>query len=401
MKILFINKFLYPNGGSETYVFALGDALRALGHEVEFFGMDHPARTVGNSAEAYTANMDFHGGGKLEKLLYPLKTIYSFEARRQLRKVLDSFSPDVIHLNNFNYQLTPSILVEIERWEKKNGRRCRVVYTAHDGQLVCPNHLFRNPNSGELCEKCLGAHYSNCVRGRCIHGSRARSLVGAAEARYWDLRGIYRRIDAVICPSAFMKSKLDTNRWLRGRTLVLRNFIEKAEKKKTDKKEYVLYFGRYSEEKGIDTLVRAIEACPEIPFVCAGAGPLEDKLSALENVRNVGFQSGEALDRLIREAQFSLCPSEVHDNCPFSVMESQERATPVIGARLGGVPELIEDGVNGRLFERKDADALAALIRELWNDRETLARYSRECEKLSRDGLCEYCEKLMRIYGAP
>ncbi len=82
-------------------------------------------------------------------------------------------------------------------------------------------------------------------------------------------------------------------------------------------------------------------------------------------------------------------------------MESQERATPVIGARLGGVPELIEDGVNGRLFERKDADALAALIRELWNDRETLARYSRECEKLSRDGLCEYCEKLMRIYGAP
>jgi hypothetical protein len=107
MNILMINKFLHPNGGSETYIFKLGTYLRSLGHAVEFFGMDHPDRIVGNRVDSYTSNMDFHGGSKLEKLTYPLKTIYSSEARRKLRRVLEDFQPNVCHLNNFNYQLTP------------------------------------------------------------------------------------------------------------------------------------------------------------------------------------------------------------------------------------------------------------------------------------------------------
>ena len=112
MKVLMINKFLYPNGGSETYMFELGKQLERMGHEVQYFGMEHEGRCVGNRVDAYTSSMDFHGGSKLAKLTYPLKTIYSSEARQKLRLVLDDFRPDVIHLNNFNYQLTPSILLE-------------------------------------------------------------------------------------------------------------------------------------------------------------------------------------------------------------------------------------------------------------------------------------------------
>ena len=105
MRVLIINKFLYPNGGSETYIFKLGEALEQHGHEVQYFGMEHEGRCVGNRVNAYTSDMDFHGGSKLSKLTYPIKTIYSKEARVQLRKVLDDFKPDVCHLNNFNYQL--------------------------------------------------------------------------------------------------------------------------------------------------------------------------------------------------------------------------------------------------------------------------------------------------------
>ena len=118
MKILMINKFLHPNGGSETYVFKLGKHLQTLGHEVQYFGMEHAGRCVGNRVNAYTSDMDFHGGSKLAKLTYPIKTIYSSEARRKLRLVLEDFQPDVCRLNNSNYQLTPSILLEIAKWKQ-------------------------------------------------------------------------------------------------------------------------------------------------------------------------------------------------------------------------------------------------------------------------------------------
>lgn len=399
MKILMVNKFLYPNGGSETYIFKLGEYLVSQGHEVQFFGMEHEGRIVGNNVSAYTSSMDFHGGSKLEKMIYPLKTIYSVEARKQIRKVLDDFQPTVVHLNNFNYQLTPSIILEIVKWRNLKNRECRIVYTAHDGQLVCPNHLFRNPNTNELCEKCLGGHYINCLKGKCIHGSTVKSIVGAIEGFYWKLRGVYRYIDVIICPSDFLKTRLDTNRDLIGRTVTMRNFIDKVEWKNVEKRDYVLYFGRYSEEKGINTLVAAIESIPDIPFVFAGAGPLEDKVNDLSNVKNVGFKTGEELDNLIREARFSLCPSEVHENCPFSVMESQERGTPVIGVRLGGVPELIEDCVNGRLFERKNSEELAIIIKELWHHPEIVEQYRSECKKLNRDGMPQYYKKIMKIYS--
>lgn len=398
MKILMVNKFLYPNGGSETYIFKLGKYLISQGHEVQYFGMEHEGRIVGNRVNAYTSDMDFHGGSKLSKLSYPIKTIYSSEARKKIRLVLDDFRPDVVHLNNFTYQITPSVILEIIKWRKKENRSCRIVLTPHDSQLVCPNHMLYNPNTHELCEKCIGGHYINCLKGKCIHGSTAKSAVGTAEGYYWKLRKTYKYIDTVICPSNFNKSKMDTNPYLAGKTIVLRNFIDKAPYKSVTKKRYVLYFGRFSEEKGINTLLTAIKELPDISFVFAGSGPLESKVNELPNINNVGFKTGNELDMLIREAQFSLCPSEVHENCPFSVMESEERGTPVIGARVGGVPELIEDCVNGRLFEQKNSKELSMIIRELWDNPGMVGRYSDECLKLNRDGLSEYYSRIMKIY---
>lgn len=398
MKVLMINKFLYANGGSETYIFKLGDHLKSSGHEVEYFGMEHKGRCVGNRVNAYTSDMDFHGGSKFAKLTYPLKTIYSLEARTQLRKVLDDFQPDVCHLNNFNYQLTPSMILEIVKWRKQTGRQCKIVFTAHDYQLICPNHMMNNPNTQQNCEKCIGGKFSNCMKGKCIHGSAVKSAIGMMEAYFWRINGAYKYIDKIICCSHFLKTKMDSNPLFATKTIVLHNFTERVEWKQTEKKEYVLYFGRFSEEKGIGTLIEVCKSLPEVQFIFAGTGPLEETINGISNVKNVGFQKGEALEQLIREARFSIYPSEWYENCPFSVMESQMYGTPVLGARIGGIPELIEEGKTGELFTSGNADNLKAKIKELWENREKTAQYSTNCKNITFDTIEEYVEKLMKIY---
>lgn len=393
-----INKFLYPNGGSETYIFKLGEYLMNQGHEVQYFGMEHEGRIVGNRVNAYTSDMDFHGGSKLAQMTYPIKTIYSKEARQQIRKVLDDFDPDVCHLNNFNYQLTPSIILEIVKWRKHVGRSCSIIYTAHDCQLICPDHLCRNPNTGENCEKCLGGHFLNCTKGRCIHGSLAKSIVGTMEATLWNRSGVYKYVDRIICCSSFLKSKMDTNPTFAERTVALHNFVDRVTWRDTIKQNYVLYFGRFSEEKGIGSLIEVCKRLPEIPFVFAGNGPLEERLKDVTNIRNVGFQTGEDLATLIREARFSVFPSECYENCPFSVMESQMYGTPVLGANIGGIPELIQVGRTGELFESGNMADLATRIQSLWNNRERTAQYSSNCKDITFNSLEEYCARLLPIY---
>ncbi len=398
MKILIVNKFLYPNGGSETYIFEIGKQLQKMGHEVQYFGMEHEERIVGNRVDSYTSNMDFHTG-KLAKLLYPFKIIYSKEARKKIRAVLEDFKPDVVHLNNFTYQITPSVLYEIRKFEKQNKYPVKIVATVHDPQLVCSNHMLINGTTGKPCELCLEGKFRHCAKGKCIHGSTVKSVLGMVESRLYRSLHAYRMIDTVICPSYFIESKLKANPDINGRTRMLRNFISISEPTgQRAEKPYVLYFGRYSEEKGICTLIKAAKELPEIPFVFAGSGPLESEVNTVPNIENKGFTTGSALADLIANASFSLIASECFENCPFSVMESQMLGTPVIGANIGGIPELIREGVDGELFESGNAEELKAAIRKLYHDTERSRQYEKACREISYDSLQIYCGKLIDIY---
>ncbi len=387
MKILMVNKFLYPNGGSETYMFKLGEYLSSIGHQVEYFGMEHRDRCVGNSAEQYTSGMDFHTANALDKLKYSLKTIYSKEAREKLNTVLDHFQPDVVHLNNFNFQLTPSIIYAVEDFDKRTGRKTKLVYTAHDSQLICPNHMMYNNEN--VCEKCLGGNFSNCTKNKCIHGSTLKSLLGTFEAKLYNSKNTYDRIDNIICCSEFIKTKLDTNPLFKNKTVTLHNFIDSVDKKRTEKKDYILYFGRFSKEKGIETLIRA----KNINFICAGAGPLEEQVNAAPNLTNVGFKTGAELEQLIREAKLSVFPSVCYENCPFSVMESIMYGTPVVASAIGGIPELVDDGKTGFLFEAGNAEKMIEAINKI--DSSTMSQY---CLDKDFDTVETYCTKLMAIY---
>lgn len=396
MKVLIVNKFLYPNGGSETYIFEIGKELEKLGHEVQFFGMEHKGRIVGNKAQAYTSDMDFHTG-KLDKLLYPFKILYSFEAKKQIRKVLDDMQPDVVHLNNINFQITPSIIDEICSYRKKTGRNVRIISTAHDYQWICPNHMMRIPSENVNCDKCVGGKNRHCSRNKCIHNSKMKSILGTVEANIYRMKKTYSKVDKIICPSEFLYKQFDRDPILSGDKLVAKhNFFIKGEDfdrvKELPKKDYVLYFGRYSKEKGMGSLINAVKNLPEIPFVFAGSGPLEAELKGIDNVENRGFLSGEELHTLIRQARFSIYPSEWYENCPFAVMESVSYGTPVVGANIGGIPELVsvDEKPTGMLFTSGDADMLTDKLFKLWNDVELQNSMERNCFNNEYDSVESY-----------
>lgn len=133
-------------------------------------------------------------------------------------------------------------------------------------------------------------------------------------------------------------------------------------------------------------------------FIFAGTGPLEESIKGVSNIKNVGFQKGEALEKLIHEARFSIYPSEWYENCPFSVMESQMYGTPVLGADIGGIPELIQVGKTGELFGSGNVEELKNKIQKLWDDKELCAEYSANCKSISFDTIDEYYKKIMKVY---
>ena len=125
---------------------------------------------------------------------------------------------------------------------------------------------------------------------------------------------------------------------------------------------------------------------------------LEERINNISNIKNVGFQKGKDLEKLIREAQFSIYPSEWYENCPFSVMESQMYGTPVLGSRIGGIPELIEEGKTGELFKSGNVEELKLKIKTLWEDPDRVMQYSINCKNITFDTIEKYVEKLMKIY---
>ncbi len=394
LKILMVNKFLHPKGGSETYMIQLGNELEKQGHEVEYFGMDDGQRTVGNHANCYTSSMDFHTH-RIGRYMYPMKILYSREARKKIACVLKNFSPDIVHLNNFNFQITPSILYEIKKYAKEQTQNIRIVLTAHDYQLICPNHMLYN--HGKPCECCKTGEFQHCIKGKCIHQSFIKSLIGSLEGWLYKWLNAYQMIDYIICPSHFLESRIKEYRGLAEKTVVLHNFVSAPSTFEIEKKGYVLYFGRYSQEKGIKNLVQICKQNPSIPFVFAGAGELEYLLQNIDNIKNVGFKTGVELQRLIREACFTVFPSEWYENCPYTVLESIVSGTPVLASSMGGTGELIRNDKTGLLFMGGNSKDLEQKLRSMYFG-EKYKKYAINCNSKQFDMVEDYVKKLMKVY---
>ncbi len=396
MKVLVVNKFLYPKGGVETYIFQLGRLLESHGHEVQYFGLRDERNIVGNRVDSLAKPRDFQGGYR-GNLLAPFQIIYSSDARRKLRAVLTDFQPDVVHFNNIQYHLTPSVILEADAFRRREKPGLKIIYTAHDFQLVCPSHGLFDRNY-QICERCLTGEYGACLRTKCLKNSYAKSFLGMLDACYWRIGGAYRCIDTIICPSAFLKQKLDTQERFAEKTVVLRHFADGVFPKEVEKGDYVLIFGKLCREKGTYTVLKVCQRMPGVRFLFAGYGSAVQAIQAVPNAEYVGFQTGAALADLIMRAKCSVCASEIYENCPLSVMESQLYGTPVVGSRMGGIPELIHEEETGVLFRAGDDVDLERALRQLLDDPERLRRYAENGRAQCAETSATYYEKLMKIY---
>lgn len=364
MKVLLVNKFHYRKGGSETYYLTLADILRARGHEVIFFAMKDEEKNLPCEQEQYFVSNASVRGGIKSKLNMVLRMNYSREAYRKMKMLLEAEKPDLVILNLVHKQITLSILDAI----KEHDPKLPVFWTVHDLIMVCPSYSMRD-GSGNICEKCLGGDFSHCVKGRCIKGSLPMSILSRNEAEFIRRRRLYDKADLYICPSEFYRKKLLESHFTASTIVTMRNPLPlETVYDSCDKPEdYVLFFGRLSSEKGVGTLIEAARKCG-CRLVILGTGPQEAELKALagdmKNVEFKGFQTGQALTDYVKNARCVVLPSEWYENGPYSAMEAMAFGKPLIVSNMGGLPELVEDGVNGYIYE-KTADNLAGCIKKL------------------------------------
>lgn len=390
MKILLVNKFLYPRGGAETYTLKVGKQLEEMGHEVQYFGMYDIKNTVGNQYGLYTSNMELHNWS-LAAATYPIHIIYSFEAKKKIKELIHKFQPDIVHLNNINFHLTPSII--------EGAKECsvKIVQTVHDLQMLCPNHLMLSQDL-KLCSKCLDGKYTHCIKESCIHGSRIKSICGAIEAGLYEKRNTYSLIDKFICPSHFMEDMLAKKEIYHLKTITIHNFIDINIPTSTpDKEDYILYFGRLSEEKGIGMILELAKHLNRHIYI-AGTGPMQEACAKSPYVTYLGFKTGDELIDLICKAKLTLYPSIWYENCPMSILESQSLGTPVIASDLGGIKELIQDGVTGYTIPDITSEKMYEKIKELMEDKRKLDYMSQKCKDSNAIDLEVYAHMLEHEY---
>lgn len=395
MRILLANKFFFRNGGSEVVMFQERDFLLGSGHEVVDFSMQD-ARNFESPYASYFVQAQDYRNSRSGKIGTALSFIHSAEAARNISRLIADTQPDIVHCHNIYHQLTPSIIGAAEA----NG--VPVVLTLHDSKPVCPS--YTRLSNGKPCSACLEGDFSNVLKQRCADGSLGKSALLYAEAVIQRWMGNYEQVAKFIAPSRFMRSSV-LHRFRDDQVDLLYNGVDtKALHSSEIDRGYVLFLGRLSQEKGVETLLKAHAASSNRwPLRIAGTGPLtEDLKNRYPGADFLGHLSGDALHRTIAEASIIVLPSECFENCPMSILEAMTYGKPVVGSRMGGIPELVVDGVTGKLFSAGNHDELRAALDGLMADpalRYDMGKNSRERAELEFD-LEHHNRRLMQIYAS-
>ena len=405
MRILLINKFYYIAGGVERYVLEWERMLKGKGHEVIIFSMKDLKNNESCYSKYFIDNVNFTANGSVSnRLKSGINSIYSVEAKRNMECLIKDTKPDIAHIHAFCYQLTPSILFPLKE------ANIPVVLTSHEYKPICPNQRLFNLYKGEICEDCEGKKYYYAVANRCMKKSLFASLLGTIEAYLYSYLDIYNNyIDIIITPSLFMRNKFLTNRVKKEEQIVhVPNFINIEEY--TPNLSYngleFAYCGRIDGNKGIETLIRACKQVNNGRLLIVGEGEWKTKIEDLiekekiQNVSILGYKKGNELFEIINRCLFTVLPSECYENGPFAILESMVLGRSVVGSKIGGIPEIISDGVDGLLFEPHNVGDLANKIRYLIDNKDIVSemgkRARRKVEERYNSDL--HYERLMEVY---
>jgi glycosyltransferase involved in cell wall biosynthesis len=400
MRILQVNKFFYLRGGSERYYFDLCRLLEERGHQVVHFSMQHERNEPSAEQAHFVSPIDLNAPmSPARKAGAALRILYSLEARRKIGTLIDQTKPDLVHFHNITRQLSPAVIDEVSR------HSLPMVQTMHDLSLVCPAHscFIR----GRACEACAGGSYWHAVPRRCVDDRLGSSLLAATEAYLHAWMGLYKKINIFIAPSAFLKAKVSTLGWIKDRIVQLPYFIPLGPDYSEETGRFVLFAGRVSTEKGLGTVIEAACSRPRLRFIVAGEGaelPVFKRMVqdyGLANMEFVGYAKGEDLERLIRQSSCVVVPSVSYENLPLSILEAFARGKPVVASACGGIPELVEDGNTGFLFEPGDAESLAHALDSTLKDEPARVRMGKKARELVSGKYSPgyHYDRLMAIYG--
>lgn len=396
MNVLNTGNYYYITGGSDSYMFGLSDILENNGHQVIPFAPQDERNEPTEWSSYFPQAVDVKNTGLKGVPNY----LYNRDAKTKLRQLLETVDIDVAHLHIYYGRLTGAIFKPLQE------KGVPIVQSLHEYKLACPVYTMTSGN--KICEACQGHKFWKAIPRKCKNGSLSRTTASVAESYVTRWLGAIDKIDHFIAVSDFMRDKMLQYNIGQGKISTVHNFVDTTNYKPSEREgNYFFYFGRLERLKGIFTLLEASARIPDTPLIIAGTGAAEAELKAmihergLHHIKLVGFQSGEDLENLIKGSICTLMPSEWYENCPMSVLESLAYARPVIGSRIGGIPELIKNEKDGFLYEVGNADELFEKLKWMQNNRLKAVQMGiKGREKVEqRFGKEEHYKKIMDVYN--
>jgi len=370
MRILLANNNYIISGGAEVFYHEVGRILEKCGNAVAFFSAKDVSTNDIEWGTYFPRVADYSSGSIISRTVAFPSMIFNRQAKERMALMIRDFKPDIIHCFAIYVKLTASILAAAREAEVP------VVMSCNDYKHICPNYKLYH--HGHVCEACKGGRYYQAVINRCCHGSLIYSMASSVEAYTHDMLDIYRKnVNTFLFASKFMAHKTeefwapDSFRW---RMLINPFNALKFEYSQTSE-DYILYFGRLIDEKGVNVLLDAIALLPDIKLIVVGDGPdyalLERQAMALglNRVSFVGPKWGAELDDILRRCLFVVVPSLWHENFPYVILQSFAFGKPVVGSKRGGIPELVSHGERGLVYEATDPIELAKCILQLWDNK--------------------------------
>jgi glycosyltransferase involved in cell wall biosynthesis len=355
-QLLTINNYYYRRGGSEAVFLEHNRLFTEAGWDVVPFAMQDPQNLSSPWSSYFVKAVDLSGPQAFgRKLSAAGKMIYSFEAARRISELVARVRPAIAHAHNIYHHLSPSILGVLRR------NNIPVVMTLHDLKLACP--AYKMYTHGAVCERCRGGALRHVVSQRCIRGSLAMSaLIWLESTLHRQLQLYATNVTRYVAPSRFLLAKVGEWGFDTSRFVHIPNFVTVSPEPPSGAGDAFVYLGRLVPEKGVATLIRAA-ARARVRLIIVGTGADEAELRQLAassggDIRFTGHLSGEQLRQATVAARAIVVPSELYENAPISVMEAYASGRPVIGARIGGIPELVREGETGFLFESGNVEAL-------------------------------------------
>lgn len=385
MKIVTASKFYFRRAGLESYLFNITDTLRAKGHEIIPFSTNYK-RNFPTDYDRFFAEYTELGGEEeitlSQKLKAAARIFYNNQAREQFSRLLDYTNPDIVWGFGVHRHLSPSIFMEAKK------QSIPVIHRLSDYNIICPDSRLTRADDS-VCHglDCPTKGYHNAVLKRCVRvtkgskgkkGSLCASIIGAAELYLHNKFKFYvNNVDKFIAPSQFLGNTMIKSGIPQEKIIHIPIYIDSSKyTPEYNSLPYVLYFGRLNWEKGLPLLLEAMSGLKHFKLIIAGEGPERENLEKIKtkkNLLNVEFTGkllGDDLKQIIKNARVVILPSVWFDNSPHVILEAFSMGKPVLGAKIGGIPEYIEDNADGLLYTYNDSEELKEKINFLMNQPE-------------------------------